>query len=911
MTWKLWRTIFKASPREEAETEIGFHIEERTRELVEQGMAPARARELAEQRFGPITAVERALENSTRRRREREERSEVLTNLLQDLRYGARALRRNPVFATAAVATLALGIGAALAVFNVVNGVLLRPLPYEDPERVSMIWIAQRWDDGTVSDMPLTSGFFTDIERDARTFSAVAAFRAWQSAMSAAPGADPEPVAGARVTAGLFDVLGVRPLTGRAFTREEAVPGAPNVALISHDLWRRRFGGDRGVVGRQVYLNGAPFTVTGVMPPGFTFPRGAELPAPFGFGVRTDVWIPLVFDSTDVRNYGVQNLSAVGRLGTDCGTPRGCTRDVAQKELSGMMQRFRADNGMQMELDYKLVSMADQAAREVRRPLLILLGAVAFVLLIAAANVTSLLVARSNARRRELALRGALGAAKSRIARQLVTENLVLCTLGTAIGLLIAHWGTKIMLSLVPGSLPRADDIGLDWRVLSLAGILAVVTAVGFGVAAAYAVGWKGTRLADALHTGDTRAAGSTRHRNARRVLVVAEVALSLMLLIGAALLTRSFIRLQQVSPGFDPTNVLTASVNMPLVGRFRPAVDGPRSITALSQVTERLASARGVVAAGAVSALPLSGIFEGGGVIPVGKTYEPGKNPSAQYNVVAGDYFGAAGIRLLAGRKFDGSDADATRATMIVSRTFARTHFGSERDAVGREVRALFEMMPNRPPRVIVGVVDDVKHWSLDGEGAPQLYVPLAQLAYPFLTMVVRVSGSDPLAAVPLVKQAVREVNAGATVKDVRTMEDVVSESLARQRFSMTLIGTFAVVALLLAMVGLYGVLALIVGQRRREIGVRLALGASPGAVVGMLLGEGARVAALGVAVGLASAYALTRVLQSLLYDISTTDAATFAGAALFVGVVAVAATWLPARKAARVDPRTALAAD
>jgi putative ABC transport system permease protein len=725
------------------------------------------------------------------------------------------------------------------------------------------------------------------------------------------PGGEAESVAAARVSPTLFDVLGVRPLAGRAFTRAEAVPGAPNVAMISHDVWRRRFGGDRAVVGRQIYLNGAAFTVTGVMPPGFAFPRGAELPAPFGFGRRTDVWTPLVFDSTDLRNYGTQNLSAIGRLGTDCGTPRGCTRDVAQKELSGIMQRFLTENASRMELDYNLVSMADQAARDVRRPLLILLGAVVFVLLIAAANVTSLLVARANARRRELALRGALGAARSRIARQLITENLVLCALGTAIGLMIAHWGTKIMLSLVPGSLPRADDIGLDWRVLTLAGLLAVVTAVGFGVAAAYAVGWKGSRLTSALQSGDTRAAGSVRHRNARRLLVVAEVALSLMLLIGAALLTRSFIRLQQLEPGFDPTNVLTATVNLPVAGRFRPLVDGPQWVATLGPVTERLASTPGVVAAGAVSSLPLSGAGEGGGFIPVGTTYEPGKNPSGQYNVVAGDYFGAAGIRLVAGRKFDGSDAEATRATMIVNRTFARTHFGSEADAIGREVRTLFEFVRERPPRVIVGVVDDVKHWSLTAEPAPQMYVPLAQFPYPALTMVIRVAGSDPLAAAPLVKQAVREVNASAAIRDVRTMDEVVSESLARQRFSMTLIGTFAVVALVLAMVGLYGVLALIVGQRRREIGVRLALGASPGTVVGMLLGEGVRVAALGVVVGLASAYALTRVLQSLLYDISSTDPMTFAGAALFVGVVAVAATWLPARKAARVDPRSALAAD
>ncbi|MFN2564542.1 MAG: ABC transporter permease, partial [Gemmatimonadaceae bacterium] len=548
-------------------------------------------------------------------------------------------------------------------------------------------------------------------------------------------------------------------------------------------------------MGKQVYLSGAPFTVTGVMPRGFTFPRGAALPAPFQFGLRTDVWTPLVFDSTDLRNYGTMNLSAVGRLGSGCG-PSGCTPAAAQAELTGIMKRFVAANAPRLKLEYKLVSMADQAANRVRRPLLILLGAVAFVLLIAAANVTSLLVARVHVRERELAVRSALGAARSRIARQLVTENLVLCALGTAVGLVIAHWGTKIMLALVPGSLPRADDVGLDWRVVSLAAGLAVVTAVGFGVAAAYAVRWRGNGgapISVALHTGDTRAAGSVRRRNARRLLVIAEVAFSLILLIGAALLTRSFIRLQQVRPGFDPTNVLTAHVLIPVAGRFQPAVDGARWATTFTQITDRLASAPGVVAAGAVSSLPVSGAVEGGGVRPVGRVYEPGQAPRALYNVVAGDYFHAAGIRLAAGRTLDASDRDASRGTIIVSRKFAREQYGTEADAIGREVNATFEMIRDRPPRTIVGVVDDVKQLSLDAESGPQVYVPVTQFPYPGLTLVVRVSGSEPAAALPLIRKTVREVNPAATINDVQTMESVVSESLARQRFQMTLIGTFA----------------------------------------------------------------------------------------------------------------------
>ena len=819
-----------------------------------------------------------------------------LENLIQDLRYGVRMLRRNPLFAAAAVITLGLGLGATLAVFNVVNGVLLRPLPYRDPERINIIWFAVRGDDGNVWKLPLSSGSYSDIERDSRSFEALAAFRAWPYAIAESPDAEREPVAGARVSPALFDVLGVSPAVGRAFTRAEAVPGGPQVALISHDLWQRKFGGDRSIIGKRIYLGDVPFTLTGVMPPGFAFPRGAELPAPFQFGLRTDVWTPLVFDASDVRNYDVQNLVAIGKLPERCGNGE-CSASVAQAELTAMLRRNIPVND-QPKSTYQLVSMVDQAAERVRLPLFILLGAVAFVLAIAVANVTSLLIGRVHARERELAVRSALGATRGRLAGQLVTETLVLCLLGMVVGLTLALWGTKVMLLLVPGSLPRADDVGFDWRVLSVAGLLALIAALGFGVAAAYA-----TRLRF------TRAAVSASRT--RRVLAMTEVALSLVLLIGAALLTRSFISLQQVRPGFDPANALTARVTIPVVGRPQPLVDGARWSATFDQVMARLASAPGIAAAGGVVTLPLSGAFENGGVRPVGKVYENGKNPSAQVQIVAGDYFGAARIHLVAGRVFDASDDEPGRASMIVNRKFAREHFGSEADALGREVTALFEWARDRPPRVIVGVVDDVKTVSLDADAPPQVYVPLSQLPAFALTLVVRVSAGDPLAALPLVRQAVHEVSSSATLKEIRTFESVVGDSLARQRFNMTLIATLAVLALVLACVGLYGVLALIVAQRRREIGVRLALGATPESVVGALLGEGARVVAMGVVIGLAGAFALTRVLSSMLYGVSTTDGSTFAGAAAFVGLVAVLATWIPARRASQVDPRTALAAE
>jgi putative ABC transport system permease protein len=432
---------------------------------------------------------------------------------------------------------------------------------------------------------------------------------------------------------------------------------------------------------------------------------------------------------------------------------------------------------------------------------------------------------------------------------------------------------------------------------------------VAFGVAASYSVRW--TRLSETLHAGDTRAAGSVRHRYGRRLLVAAEVAMSLLLLIGAALLTRSFIELQRVQPGFEADNLLTAGVSIPIAGPFRPLVDAPRWSVTFDQLAARISSAPGVVAAGAVSSLPLSGIFEGGGAWPAHKTYEQGQGPTAQYNVVAGNYFGAAGIKVLAGRTFDSRDgADGQRA-IVVNAEYARKQFGSETDAIGRGVNTTFEFGRNLPPRIIIGVVETVKQRTLEDEPASQVYVPVTQMGYPRLTFVIKHANEGTTAAVAALRQAVRDVNPAMTINEVRSMEDVMSTSLARQRFSMTLIGVFAALALVLAIVGLYGVLALIVGQRRREIGVRLALGAKPMDVVRMVVGEGARVTALGVVAGIAAAIGLTRVMASLLYGVSAMDALTYTSASLVVAAVALAATYVPARRAARVDPKTALAAE
>jgi predicted permease len=897
--------ILRRHARTEVNEEIAFHIQMRTAELIEQGVDPELAKRLAEDRFGPMHPVEQALIDSITRRRHRADRAEAFMDITRDLTFALRSLRRAPGFTAAAIATLALGVGATLAVFTVVNGVMLRPLPYDDPARIQMIWITDRNEAGDVWDLPLTSGFFSDIERQSTSFESMAAFRSWSYSIATAGSTGAEPLSGAKVSPALFDVLGIRPQLGQPFDASHAIVGAPNVAIIGHDLWQRRFGSDRSIVGTQITLNGESFTVTGVMPPGFAFPRGAELPAPFGFALRSEVWTPLVFDSNDTRNYSAMNLSAVGRL------PSADQQRGAQNELTGIMRRFLDQNAPNLKLEYVVRSMAEQSSQKVERTLVILFGAVVLVLLIATANVGSLLVARIGGRQRELAVRTALGAGRARIARQLIVENVVLAVAGTAAGLVIAYWTTEVMLALVPGSMPRADDIGFDWRVLLFATGVAVVCGIGFGLAATFAS--RSANVSATLHDNELRSVGSVRRRYGRRLLVAGEVALSLMLLIGAALLTRTFIGLQQVQLGMNPSSVLTAHVSIPVVGGFQPARDGARWDATLRQITTRVAALQGVEAAGMVSSLPLTGVFENGGLRLPGVTYEPGRNPSANYSVVTGDYFAAAGIRLLVGRTFDATDDDRSRATIVINRQVARELFGSESAAIGRELRAMFEFLPNRPARTVVGVVDVVKQVSADEPVRWQVYVPQAQMPYPGLTLVARVSGGarDVRSFESMVRREANAVDPLVTIRSLRPMDDVVATSMASQRFNMTVIGVFATLALLLAIVGLYGVLALIVGQRRREIGVRLALGAQPWSVVRMILREGVAMALIGVVLGVGGALGLTRLIASLLYNVSATDALTFGVAVALVMLVALGATYFPARRAARVDPRAALAGD
>ena len=872
--------------------EIQFHLEMRTREFIDQGLSPEDARRAALAAFGDTGAIDAELRSARATYIGERARRDRLGALRADLSFAVRTLRKRVGFTAASLATLALGIGAAASVYTIVNGVLVRPLPYPDPSRLVMVWMS---DKEFGAGLPLTSGFYLDAASAAKPFASTAAFRSWSYALSAA--GDAEQVQGARVTPSFFATIGVRPRLGRALNEADAEAGAPRVVVISDALWRRRFGGDPEIVGKRITMGGDPFTVVGVMPPGFAFPRGAELPAALQFGQRSELWTPLGFTERDRRSYSLMNLSAIARLGPGVPTSR------LQTALTSQLREFLAANAPTVDLSFHLATLKEQAGQHVRRTLLVLLGAVALLLVIACANVTNLLIARTGSRRREFAVRAALGAGRMRIARQLVTENVLLSLLGTTIGLALSMWATRAMLSLVPGSLPRADDIRVDWRVAVIAFVITIVVGGALGTAAAMQVHW--SRLADILRGDAARAGGSRSRSVARRFLIVAEICLSAMLVAGAALLTQSFVRLQRVEPGFDPSRTLAVSVALPITGEFDVARDGPGWARFFSELQGRLARSPGVIAAGGASALPLTSTVEGGGTAIVGEpTPAPGQAKHAQYIVTEGAYFSALGIRLLQGRTFEKTDLATTTPVAIVNREYARRYLGG--NAVGRQLIAYFDFS-KQAPRTIVGVVDDVRYGTLDAQPDPQVYVPEPQMTYPALQIVLRTTG-DPMALLPVVIREVKAINPALAIATPRTMESVFHDSLASRRFGMTLIGIFAASALVLATVGLYGVIALGVSDRRREIGVRIALGAAPGHVLRLVLREGATLAAIGLAAGIAGALATSRVVSAMLYGVSATNAAAYLVTTLVVLAVAGTATWLPARRATRVDPALAL---
>ncbi|HLL77414.1 MAG TPA: ABC transporter permease [Pyrinomonadaceae bacterium] len=811
-----------------------------------------------------------------------------METVIQDVRYGVRVLAKNPGFTAVAVLTLALGIGANSAIFSVVNAVLLRPLAYKDPERLVLINHNYRKLDlrATVS-----APGYTYYREHAQSFSAVAAVTGWNVNLTG--DGEPERLQGMTVTPNLFPMLGAEAARGRVLLEEEGQPGRNKVVVLSDALWQRRFGGDQSVVNRTVTLNGEPYSVVGVMPPSFRFGRE--------FGPPADFWAPIAFTPQQLAPTNLTNeyLTVLASL------KPGVSLQQAQAELDSIAATLRNQHmpGSD-ESNWGLLAtpMGEQVVGDIRPALLVLLGAVALVLLISCANVANLTLARAAARQKEIAIRAALGAGRGRVVRQLLTESTLIALAGGAAGLLMANWGLSFLLRINEDKIPRAYEIGLDWRVVAFTAGVSLLTGIVFGLGPAF----QSARvdLHDTLKEGG-RGGSAGVGRRVRGALVVAEVSLAVVLLVGAGLLVRSFVSLQHVSPGFRPQQVIAMQVSLP-VNRYAE----PRQRAAFyRQVAEAMRALPGVRAAGAVSVLPMSGQNQSGSFSIEGRPVAPNESmPHGDRWAATHDYFNAMGIPLLRGRYFSERDAEDAPGVAIVDETMARKYWPNE-DPVGKRIS--FEGGAANPKwREIVGVVGHVKHRGLEGESRTQYYVPHPQNPNSSMFLVAQ-AGGDPAALAAPVREAVRSLDRDLPVYRVTTMERLVADSLAQRRFSMLLFGVFAGVALLLAIVGLYGVLSYTVAQRTHEIGIRMALGARASDVLRLVVGQGLWLTLLGVALGLAGALALTRLMAGLLYGVSAFDPATFAVVALLLTAVALLACLIPARRATRVDPTTALRAE
>ena len=800
-----------------------------------------------------------------------------MKTLWQDLRYGARMLLKNPGFTLIAVITLALGIGANALIFSVVNAVLLRPLPFKEPERLIMI---RETKIPQFPEFSVSPGNFLDWKRRNTVFERLVAINT--PSFNLIGTGDPEQISGMRVTDGFFAMLGAKPELGREFLPEEDQPDRNNVVILSHGLWQRRFGGDPKIINQTITLSGRIYTVIGVMP------------ATFSFGGReTALWTPMGFTSDDAQNHGGHFLSAIGQL------KPGAKLEQARSEMSAIAGQLAQEYpDANAGWNVKLLPLQEFIVRSVETALLVLLGAVAFVLLIACANVANLLLARAAGREKEIAIRTALGAGRARIVRQLLTESALLALAGGVAGLLLAKWGTDLLLKLAPQNLPRMSDVSLDGRALAFTAAVTLLTGLIFGLVPALQA--SKPNLTETMKDAGGR--GSTeggRRQFVRGSLVVLEMASALLLLVGAGLLIKSFWRLQRIDPGFNPNNALTASVTLP----SRKYPEENQQSAFFQQLLEKVRALPGVQAAGASNVVPLGGDYVLGFVIEGRPPLPPGAGQSTNYYAVSADYFKAMGIPLLRGRVFTEQDTRNSTRVAVISESMAKRVFPNE-DPIGKRIH-----VTNGPTvfREIVGIVGDVKHYGLDQDTTLQTYEPYTQQPFSFMTLVVRTAG-DPTNLTSAIRNQVLSIDKEQPVSGVRTLEQRVSTSIAQQRFSMLLLGVFAAVAMVLAAVGIYGVLSYAAAQRTHEIGIRMALGARAGNVLKMVIGQGMKLALAGVALGSGAALALTQLMKRLLFGVTAADPMTYVVIALSLTLVALFACWIPARRAAKVDPMVAL---
>ncbi len=799
-----------------------------------------------------------------------------MQTLWQDLRYGARMLMKQPGFTLIAVLTLALGIGATTAIFSVVNAALLKPLPFSEPNK--LVWVMGTNSAGSNS-TPLSPLDFLDYRQQNSSLDHLAAYIAMPVSYNLTGSGEPERLAGQVVTTDYFDTLGVKPALGRAFLPTEEEPGNMHVALLSHGLWQRRFGGEASVINRAVTLDGKSYTVIGVLPPHFRLTAEADL------------WVPMSFSAfPEMRQRKGHFLRVIGKL------KDGVTLAQAQADLQMIGRRLEAQYPeSNTGWSTRMIALREQMVGNMRLTLWVLFGAVGFVLLIACANVANLLLARAASRQKEIAVRLALGAGRGRIARQMLTESLMLSLLGATLGVLLALWGVDALVKLAADNLPLTAQVSIDFNVLVFTLLLATLTGVSFGLAPAYQASQQ--KLHDALKDGGRGGTEGLRRNRARGALVVAECAVAVVLLAGAGLLLRSFWQLLQVQPGFAAKNLLTMRVDV-----ARDKADTPGLTTNFyEQVQQRLAALPGVEAVGMTTELPLSGQpndmpFTIEGRPPLAAREEVW----ADFRRVNHDFFRAMQIPLLRGRHFTAAEVRQNSKVVIVSAELARRYFPHE-DPLGKGL--LPEFVGERYE--IIGIVGDVRHRALNDELFQTMYLP--SLEEGWKNIVIRAHG-DLATLASAARREIHSVDAYQPIAKVRTMEQIVAASTTDSRFRALLLGLFAAVALLLSAVGIYGVMAYSVTQRTPEIGIRVALGAQASDVLRLIVGQGLKLALLGVAIGLAGAFGLTRLLSNLLFGVTASDPLTFGVIAVLLLAVAWLACWIPARRATKVDPMIAL---
>ena len=807
--------------------------------------------------------------------------------LLKDIRYGIRGLLSRPGFTCIAVLTLALGIGANTAIFSVVNAVLLRPLPFSEPDRLVMVW-----EDASFAGFPRNTpapANYADWKAQNQVFEGMAALG--ERSFNLTGDGEAEKIEAYGVTANFFPMLGIKPALGRALLPEEDKPEANKVVMLNYSLWQQRYGGERSVIGRELLLNGEKHTVVGVMPAGFQF-----------LDSHIGLWVPMAFTSQELAQRGSHYLKVVARM------KPGVTLAQANADIHTIQQRIAHDHPDGAgRISAYVMPLRDQLAGDVRRPLFVLLVAVGFVLLIACANIANLLLSRAASRRRELAVRTALGASRVRIVRQLLVESLLLATVGASCGLLFASWSFAFLRRLIPDGLALSTKLNLDLQVLGFTLLVALLTAVVFGLAPAFQA--SKIDLNNALKQGGGRTGLNAGGNRLRSAMVVAEVALALVLLVGAGLLIQTFLKLRDQYSGLQPQNVLTLRTVLP-TSKYR---EESQRAAFYKQVLERVKSLPGVVTAGYTTTVPLA--WKGGtsGFYPEGRTIErlraDGLSYDANHRQVSADYLKTMGISLRQGRSFNDRDDQQALPVVIINETMARQYWPGE-NAIGKRFK-IGDPDDDKPWRMIVGVAGDVRQMGAEEPVKAEMYVPYQQIKddqwFAPRDLVVRTS-VDPLSIVAAARNEIHQVDPDQPISNIRTMDELLGEETASRRLGMTLLTIFAALALLLATLGIYGVLAYFVVQHTQEIGVRVALGAQRRDILGLVLKRGMMLALLGVVIGLGAAFALTRLMASLLYGVSTADPLTYAAIALLLTVVALFACYLPAWRATKVDPMVAL---